>query len=107
MIDLPTDRDISLALSIALFGVVVVGVLVSRRLNGSATPPLKYGLAALLTMAALRLYSASSYLWGSTAQDLGIFPFLRFGVIALLTLALILSLALVAFYARRLPPKHH
>lgn len=104
MIDFPAPRDVSLVLSIALFAVVVVGLVISRRLNGTATPPLKYGLAALFTLAALRLYSASSYLWGSTADDLGIFPLLRFGVvIPLLTLALILALALVAFYARRVP----
>lgn len=94
-------REVGLIVSVAIFCVVTAGVVLAQRMNGNATPALRYGLSALWLMALLRLYSASSFIWGSAASDAGVFPILRIAVLVVLTLTLILVLTLVWYYARR------
>lgn len=92
----------SLLLSVLLVAVVAASMLVARRLNGSTTFVMKVSLAALLMMSLLRLYSSSSFVWGKWAGDMGLFPLFRLAVFAALTVVLIISLALLTYYWRRL-----
>lgn len=99
-LELPT-KEISLLLSVFLFVAVTIGGLVTRRMNGAASPVLRYGMSALWIATLLRLYSASSYIWGPTASEVGVISILRLAVIVLLTVELILVIGIVAYYARR------
>jgi len=94
-------REVGLLLSIAVFVVVSVGALAARRMNGQATPALKYGIVTLWLAAVLRLYSASSYIWAPEASEHDLFPLLRSLVLVVLTMELIFAMALVAYYWRR------
>lgn len=94
-------REVGLLLSIAVFVVVSVGALAARRMNGQATPALRYGIATLWLAATLRLYSASSFVWGPEASEHDLFTILRSAVLVVLTLELIFAMALVAYYWRR------
>lgn len=98
---LPTFRDGSLFLSLVLFVLTTAAIYVTHRLNGHATLQLKLGLTALWLYSALRIYSASSYLWGSSVPDEA-WPFLRAGVLGVLTAILIIIIALLVFYWRRI-----
>lgn len=98
--DIPT-REVGLVISIAIFIVASAGILVIRQLNGSTPPSLKYGLGIVWLFALLRLYSASSFVWGSTAKDAGLISVLRLGVLAVLTVILIVLMAVVVFFARQ------
>lgn len=97
----------SLALSVLIFVMVSASLLLARRLNGTTPLGVKLGLFALWLFAILRLYSASSYLWGKWAVDAGIFPLLRASVFVMLTVILIIVLALFTFYWRRLRNREH
>lgn len=94
-------REVSLILSVVIFGVATAGAFVAWRMNGTGPPALKYGLVAVWLLTLLRLYSASSFVWGERASETHLFPVLRLGVLAILTLVLIDLLALVAYYGRR------
>lgn len=87
--------------SVAIFVVVTLGWWMAFRMNGTAPPSLRYGMAALWLMSMLRLYSATSFVWAEDAGLAGLLPPLRIGVLVVLTLTLILVLALVGFYWRR------
>ena len=95
-------RSASLIMSALVFGVVMAAWFVARKAHGHAPYGIKLGFLALILFAALRLYSASSFVWGPDASDLGLFPLLRAFVFVLLTIILIIVLALLAFYWRRL-----
>lgn len=92
----------SLVLSALIAVVIFVAWLIARRLNGSAPYSIKVGFLGLLLFALLRIYSASSFLWGDWAVEAGVFPLLRAFVFVTLTLILIISLAMLTFYWRRL-----
>lgn len=100
MVDGPTFQDGSLVLSFIDFVLVTVGLVIARRMNGQAPPVLKIGLAALWLYALLRIYSASSYLWGPEVPG-AIWPILRASVLVMLTLITIVLIALIVFYWRR------
>jgi hypothetical protein len=101
----PEFRDLSLLLSIVAFVLTTLAVYVARRLNGDATLTLKLGLSALWLYSALRIYSSSSYLWGSTARDANLFDALRLGVVSVMTVLVIITGALLVFYWRRIKEK--
>ena len=100
MIDLPELRWASLLLAMAIWVVALAGAWVAHKMNSRAHPVLAYGMTAVVGLATLRLYSASSFLWGSSMpDDLWWVP--RTVVLALSTGILIVLLALVAYYWRR------
>lgn len=93
-------QEISLILStLVLLGATAMVVLVhgSHELHG----PLRLATIVIWIMAALRMYSASSFIWGPEASDIGLIPFLRVTVIAALTIELIVLLALTGYYWNR------
>lgn len=94
-------REFGLLLSVAAWVIVSVVVYLSRRVNGDAPLTVRVGLLALWLYATLRLYSASSFVWGSAAADAGVFTLLRASVFVVMTAILIIVIALGAFYWRR------
>lgn len=94
-------RDVGLALSVILFVMTTVAIYVIHRLNGQATLALKFGMTALWLYSALRLYSASSYIWGPDVPD-EVWPILRAGVLGMLTVIVIIVGGMLAFYWRRM-----
>lgn len=101
MFEFPS-REVGLLLAIASWAVALFGLYISRKMNGTAPPALKYGMAAVFLYATLRLYSASSFVWGEAVSEAGLFPPLRLAVLVMQTVILILLITLVVFYLRRL-----
>ena len=98
---LPT-QDVGLFLSALMFVLASFVLLMSRRVNGTAPPTVKLALIVLWLYSALRLYSASSYLWGSTIAEAGLVAWSRMIVFAVVTIMAIGMVALAAFYWRRM-----
>lgn len=94
-------QEVGALVSGAIWLAVSIGAVVAWRMNGTAPPALRYGMSALWLLTSLRMYSATSYIWGEDANRAGLFPALRAGVLVVLTLVLILVLALVTYYWRR------
>lgn len=94
-------QELGLAFSVAAFSVVSIALAIARQVNGAAPASLRLALWGLWLYALLRLSSASSYLWGTAARDAGALPALRLIVLFVVTLALIVSVALLAYYWRR------
>jgi hypothetical protein len=95
-------QEVGLLLSGLIFVGVSIGGIIARRMNGQATPALKYGITALWLAAVLRLYSASAFLWAKAANEAGLIPLTRSFVLVVLTLELIFVMALVTYYYRRI-----
>lgn len=99
--DLPS-REIGLALSIGIWVCVVVAWVLARREAGYA---LRVTLVMLILFASLRLYSASSFVWGPSVPSDEVWGVLRLSVLVVQTIIVVQALALLAyaFRRRRLP----
>jgi len=94
--DLPV-REFSAVLSVLIFGLILVAWWLGRRHPTSYA--MRLSLIALVLFAALRVYSATSYIWGFYATP-EVFGVARVVVVATLTIIFILVAAVVAYFVR-------
>ena len=101
ILDLPT-QELGVIEAVALLLVSTATLVVAYRLNGSGSPALRLAILAFWLLSILRVYSASSYIWGPAASEAGILVLLRHIVLGTSTIILIIALALMGYYIRRL-----
>lgn len=91
-------REIGLVLSAGVFVALVIAWALAQR---NADYGLRVTLVMLVEFAGLRLYSASSFVWGPSVESDEVWGLLRMGVLMTLTIIAIQALALLAFAVRR------
>lgn len=95
--DLPT-REAGLVISVAIWAAVVATWLLARR---DAGYPLRVTFVMLILFSTLRLYSASSFVWGPMVPSDEVWGVLRATVLAVQTIIVVLALGLLAYAVRR------
>lgn len=94
--DLPS-REIGLVLAVGVWAAIVATWLMARPRAGYA---LRVALGMLVLFASLRLYSASSFVWGGSIESPEVWGVLRLGVLSVTTVIVIMALALGVYVWR-------
>lgn len=99
-LELPV-QTLNLVLSAAAWVLLTVTLVLAYRVNGKGPVVLRMAVWGLWGYATLRLYSASSFIWGQGARDADVIDELRLMVLVVVALLLILSVFLVINYWHR------
>lgn len=94
------SQELGALMSVGIAILLSFALVASHFVNGEAPLSLRLALLVGWLLSVLRVYSATSFLWGSTASDAGVFPVLRLAVLSAVTISFIVAGALAVTYVR-------